>query len=146
MDELDRNLIAALRKNARKTLSELAAELKTSRTTARARMERLVARGDIVDFTVRLREDVAQAPVRGLMMLGIEGRGTHKVLHQLLGQNSVREVHSTNGKWDLIVEINADSLEAFDRVLSDIRRIEGVQTSETNLLLTTRSMRSQQVV
>lgn len=145
MDELDKKLIAALRKNARKSLSELAAELNTSRTTARTRMERLVARGDIVDFTVRLREDVAQAPVRGLMMLGIEGRGTQKVLHHLLGQNSVREVHSTNGKWDLIVEINADSLEAFDKVLSDIRRIEGVQTSETNLLLTTRSMRSQQV-
>lgn len=140
MDELDKRLISALRKNARKSLSELAMELQSSRTTVRARMERLVARGDIVDFTVRLRDDVAQAPVRGLMMLGIEGRGTHKVLHQLLGQNSVREVHSTNGKWDLIVEINADSLEAFDRVLTEIRRIEGVQTSETNLLLTTRTM------
>lgn len=145
MDDLDKKLIAALRKNARKSLSELAAELQTSRTTVRSRMERLVERGDIVDFTVRLREDVAQAPVRGLMMLGIEGRGTHRVLHQLLGQNSVREVHSTNGKWDLIVEINADSLEAFDRVLTDIRRIEGVQTSETNLLLTTRSMRTRDV-
>ena len=142
MDNLDRNLIAELRKNARRPLSELAARIGASRTTIRTRIERLVARGDIVDFTVRLREDVAKAPVRGLMMLGIEGRGTQKILHQLLGMSSVREVHSTNGKWDLIVEINAQSLEAFDRVLTDIRRIDGVQSSETNLLLTTRSMRS----
>lgn len=141
MDELDKKLIAALRKNARKPLSELALELNTSRTTARTRIERLVAQGHIVDFTLRLREDVAKAPVRGLMMLGIEGRGTQKILHHLMGLTAVREVHSTNGKWDLIVEINADSLEEFDRVLTGIRRIDGIQSSETNLLLTTRSMR-----
>ncbi|WP_380052227.1 Lrp/AsnC family transcriptional regulator [Falsihalocynthiibacter sp. SS001] len=142
MDDLDNRLISALRKNARKPLSELAAELGSSRTTVRTRIERLVAQGDIVDFTVRLREDVAKAPVRGLMMLGIEGRGTTRIIHKLLGFSTVREVHSTNGKWDLIVEINASSLEAFDKVLSDVRRIDGVQTSETNLLLTTRSMRA----
>lgn len=142
MDELDRKLIAALRKNARKPLSELALELNTSRTTARTRIERLVEQGDIVDFTLRLREDVAKAPVRGLMMLAIEGRGTQKILNYLLGLTAVREVHSTNGRWDLIVEVNADSLEAFDSVLTGIRRIDGIKSSETNLLLTTRSMRA----
>jgi DNA-binding Lrp family transcriptional regulator len=143
MDELDREIIAALRVNARKPLSDLAAELKTSRTTARSRLERLISRGDIIDFTVRLREDVAVAPVRGMMMLGIEGRGTQKIIHQLLGFSEVRDVHSTNGKWDLIVEIHAESLSILDQVLEEIRRLDGVQTSETNLMLRTRSMRAQ---
>lgn len=143
MDELDRALIAALRVNARKPLSDLAAELKTSRTTARSRLERLILRGDIIDFTIRLREDVAVAPVRGLMMLGIEGRGTQKIIHRLLGFSEVRDVHSTNGKWDLIVEIHAESLSVLDHVLEEIRRLDGVQTSETNLMLRTRSMRAQ---
>ena len=51
----------------------------------------------------------------------------------------MRAVHSTNGRWDLIVEIGTNSLEALDGVLSHIRRLDGVSTSETNLLLATRA-------
>ena len=72
------------------------------------------------------------------MMLGIEGRGTERVLRRLGGLSAVRAVHSTNGRWDVIVEIGNASLEAFDTVLSQIRRLEGVATSETSLLLSTR--------
>ena len=49
-----------------------------------------------------------------------------------------REVHSTNGTWDLIAEIVAQTLEEFDQVLFAIRRLEGVTRSETSLLLSTR--------
>ena len=138
MDETDRKLVAALRHNARAALSDLALELGLSRTTVRARIERLERRGEIVCYSVVLRGDVARDPVRGLMMLGIEGRGTERVLRQLGGLSAVRAVHSTNGRWDVIVEIGTASLEAFDKVLSEIRRLEGVATSETSLLLSTR--------
>ncbi len=138
MDETDRKLVAALRHNARAALSDLALELGLSRTTVRARIERLERRGEIVGYSVVLRGDVARDPVRGLMMLGIEGRGTERVLRQLGGLSAVRAVHSTNGRWDVIVEIGTASLEAFDKVLSEIRRLEGVATSETSLLLSTR--------
>jgi len=50
----------------------------------------------------------------------------------------VRAIHSTNGRWDLIVEIGTPTLEDFDDVLARIRRFDGVTTSETNLLLRTR--------
>ncbi|MBZ8119513.1 Lrp/AsnC family transcriptional regulator [Roseovarius sp. LXJ103] len=138
MDDTDRRLISALRHNARAALSDLALELGISRTTVRARIERLERRGEIVGYSVVLRGDVARDPVRGLMMLGIEGRGTERVLRQLGGLSAVRAVHSTNGRWDVIVDIGTASLEAFDAVLSQIRRLEGVATSETSLLLSTR--------
>jgi DNA-binding Lrp family transcriptional regulator len=47
-------------------------------------------------------------------------------------------VHSTNGRWDVIAEIGTESLEAFDEVLARIRKLEGVATSETSLLLSTK--------
>ena len=139
MDDTDQNLIAALRRDSRAPLSSLALELGLSRTTIRSRIERLQARGEILGFTVRLKSDIAHAPVRGLMMLGIEGRGAEKIMHRLHGIAAVQAVHSTNGKWDLIAEINTDTLEALDKVLFAIRRIDGVVRSETNLLLATRS-------
>jgi DNA-binding Lrp family transcriptional regulator len=73
MDDLDGRIISALRHDARLPLSDLAAQLDTSRTTLRARIARLQERGDIVGFTVLTRADVMRDPVRGLMMIGIEG-------------------------------------------------------------------------
>jgi DNA-binding Lrp family transcriptional regulator len=87
---------------------------------------------------VLTRADVGASAVRGLMMLGIEGRGADRICHRLLGLPAVQAVHSTNGRWDLIVEIGADTLVEFDDVLAQIRRLDGVTTSETSLLLSTR--------
>ncbi|MCL4104966.1 UNVERIFIED_CONTAM: hypothetical protein GTU68_018673 [Idotea baltica] len=138
MDKTDISLIAALRRNARASLSDLAAELSLSRATIRSRMEKLETRGDIVGYSVVMREDVQTSAVRGLMMLRIEGRGTERIMRRLSGFPQVQAVHSTNGTWDLVIEIGTDTLEAFDKMLFAIRKIEGVQTSETNLLLSTR--------
>lgn len=138
MDATDQKLIAALRHNARASLSDLAAQLGLSRTTVRARIERLQGRGDIVGFTVVLKADAQKDPVRGLMMIGIEGRGTDRILRQLQGLPEVRALHSTNGRWDVIAEIGTETLESFDAVLARIRRFDGVAHSETSLLLSTR--------
>ena len=132
------NLIAELRRDGRASLSELADKLEMSRATVRARMERLTARGEIAGFTVVTRADVTAAPVRGLMMIGIEGRGGERIMARLAGIPAVMAVHSTNGKWDLIVELATQTLLELDDVIHRIRNIEGVITSETNLLLSTR--------
>jgi DNA-binding Lrp family transcriptional regulator len=76
--------------------------------------------------------------VRGLMLIGIEGRGAERIMARLTGIPAVQAVHSTNGKWDLIAELGAETLQELDEVIFRIRNIEGVMTSETNLLLSTR--------
>lgn len=138
MDKTDNALIAALRHDARASLKELSARLGVSRATVRARIEKLRARGDILGFTVVLREDTLRDPVRGLMMISIEGGGTERIIRTLQGMAELRAVHSTNGRWDIIVEIGTDTLESFDAVLFRIRRLGGVVASETSLLLSTR--------
>jgi DNA-binding Lrp family transcriptional regulator len=138
MDNVDTKLIAELRRDGRAALSDLAARLGISRATVRARMERLAERGEIAGFSVLTRADVTAAAVRGLMMIGIEGRGGEKVMARLQGIPSVMAVHSTIGKWDLIAELAAETLLELDEVILRIRNIEGVVTSETNLLLSTR--------
>ncbi|MGR3839612.1 MAG: Lrp/AsnC family transcriptional regulator [Cognatishimia sp.] len=137
MDDLDHKLISELRNNARASLSQLAAILGVTRTTVRQRLERLQSRGDIVGFTVVLNEPQRDA-VRALMMIGIEGRGIDRIVRQLGGITAVRNIHTTNGRWDLIVELGTDTLVALDQIILDIRRFDGVSNSETNLLLNTR--------
>ena len=138
LDDTDQRLIAALRRDGRAAVSDLAAQLGLSRATVRARIERLMTRGEISGFTVLTRSDVTAAPGRGLMMLTIEGRGTERIVQRLLGLPAVQAVHTTNGQWDLIVELGTRSLPELDEILLQIRRIEGVLRSETNLQLSSR--------
>jgi DNA-binding Lrp family transcriptional regulator len=137
MDKLDNALIALLRRNGRASLSDLAADLGVQRSTVRVRLDRLIAGGEISGFTVLTRADVTDAPVRGLMMLEIAGRGAEKVRSALRRISAVQAVHSTNGTWDLIAEINTETLEKFDAVLFEIRNLDAITRSETNLLLST---------
>ncbi len=138
MDNLDGRLITTLRQNGRASLSELANTLGVTRSTVRVRLDRLVATGEIAGFTVLTRSDIQPDPVRGLMMLEVAGRGAERAMKRLTSIPEVRAVHSTNGTWDLIAEIGAETLEAFDQVLFAIRRLDGVTRSETSLLLSTR--------
>ncbi len=142
LDDTDTRLIAALRRDGRAALSDLAAKLKLSRATVRARIEKMLLSGEIAGFTVLTRTDVTAAPVRGLMMIAIEGRGADKVIARLQGLPEVQAIHSTNGRWDLIVDMATDTLSALDLVLSRIRQFDGVASSETNLLLSTRRAQS----
>ena len=138
MDETDKRLIAYLRKDGRAGISDIAAALQITRTTVRNRLEKLTTGGEVVGFTVLTRSDVATHPVRGLMMLEIVGRHTEKIARILGKIPQVQAIHSTNGVWDLIIEVGTETLEQFDQVLTEIRRNEAITKSETNLLLSTR--------
>lgn len=138
MTEMDEKLIGALRHDARASLSQLASMLGWSRATVRARLTKLQESGEIVGFSVVLKNDLIRDPVRGLMMIAIEGRGTDRIIRQLSSMPEMRQVHSTNGRWDVIVEIGTQTLEEFDNVLFRVRRLEGITSSETSLLLATR--------
>jgi DNA-binding Lrp family transcriptional regulator len=138
MDHTDTLLIAELRRDGRASLSDLADRLNLSRSTVSIRIERLQQRGDISGFTVLTRADTALAPVRALMLIGIEGKGAERIMARLAGFPAVTAVHSTNGKWDLMAELAAQTLEELDTVIFRIREIDGVMQSETNLILSTR--------
>lgn len=146
MDETDRKLISALRHNGRAAISDLAVELGISRATVRARLEKLIQSGEILGFSVILRSDAFELPVRGIMLLSIEGRGTDRIVARLRGMPEITAIHTTNGKWDLVAELGTDTLSSLDAVLHKIRLIEGISASETNLYLATKRSAEQPAV
>jgi len=137
MDDLDRKLIGLLRDDARASVASLAKALGVARGTVQNRMARLEAHGTIVGYTVRLKPDVEEQRMRALMTIAVEGTQVDAVIRALRGELAVGALYSTNGRWDIVAELRADSLEGFDRVLARIRRIEGISQTETSLLLST---------
>ncbi|MFA6313329.1 MAG: Lrp/AsnC family transcriptional regulator [Sterolibacterium sp.] len=140
MDDIDRQLLALLRDNARTSIADLARELRVSRGTVQNRIAKLEAGGVIVGYTVRLRPEAEAHRIRASMSIAVEGSNSTSVLKLLRGEPHVHTLHTTNGRWDIIAEVRADNLEAFDAVLSRIRQIRGIANSETSILLSTHKM------
>ncbi|MFU0507875.1 Lrp/AsnC family transcriptional regulator [Pseudaminobacter sp. NGMCC 1.201702] len=134
-DELDRRIIAILRSDGRASLSKLSEMLGVVRGTVQNRLDRLLETGTIVGFTVRVREDFETQTIHAMMMVEINGKSPMSVVRALRGFPEIHSMYTTNGNWDLIVDIRAASLADFDRVLREVRQIEGVANSETSLLL-----------
>lgn len=140
IDDVDRQLIGLLRDNARLSVVALAKEMRMARGTVQSRLARLERDGVIQGYTLRLKPQEETKRIRALMTVAVEGNRTGDVLRTLRGHPSVGALHSTNGRWDLVAELRADSLEAFDRVLGEIRQIDGISTTETSLLLSTHKL------
>lgn len=134
-DDLDRKLIALLRNDGRAALSKLADKLKVSRGTVQNRLDRLQESGNLLGFTVRVRQESGLDSIRAIMMIEVVGKSTSQVIRSLGGFPELIAVHTTNGAWDLVAEIQAASLADFDLVLRDVRVIDGVLNSETSILL-----------
>ena len=140
MDEIDRRLVALLRADARTPVASLAKALKVSRGTVQNRVDRMISRGDILGFTLKVRPEADAGRVRAIMAIAVEGERTAAVLRALRGFPEVEAVHMTNGRWDMLAELNTESLADFSRLLDEVRLIAGVSATETNLLLATHTL------
>ncbi len=140
MDDIDRKLIGLLRDNARSSAASLAKSMKVSRGTVQNRLAKLERDGTIAGYTIRLRPAIDEQRIVALMTIAVEGNRIDPVLRMLRGDPSIVTLYTTNGRWDLVAEIRADSLQSFDQVLSRIRRIEGISGTETSLLLSTHKL------
>jgi DNA-binding Lrp family transcriptional regulator len=134
-DDLDRQIIAHLRADGRASLSKLSDALGVARGTVQNRLERLLETGTLLGFTVRVREDYDVNTVHAVMMIEVVGKSTTQVIRKLRGMPEIYTLHTTNGNWDLVANIRAANLSEFDRILREVRMIDGVANSETSLLL-----------
>lgn len=137
MDDTDRELIGLLRDDARIPVATLAAKLRIARATVQNRLAKLEREGVILGYTVRLKAGSEPPRIRALMSIAVEGNRSAEVLTRLRGNPNVYTLHSTNGRWDIVAELRADSLELFDGVLRVIRQIDGIANTETSILLST---------
>ena len=135
LDGVDRKLISLLRTDGRAPVTTLARQLGVSRATVNSRLERLLDSGQVLGFSVRVRDDHGDDDVRAISLIEVEGRTTNDVIKALRGLPELQSLHTTNGGWDLVAEIRCDSLLEFDRVLGRVRAVDGVINSETSLLL-----------
>jgi len=137
LDDTDRQLISLLRNDARLSVATLAAKLGVSRGTVTNRLRKLEDEQVIVGYTLRLRPDAEPDRIRAWMGVLVDGNQTREVIASLLGEPGVTTLHDTNGRWDLLAELRAESMGELSQVLERVRLIKGIRNTETSILLAT---------
>lgn len=135
MDDLDHRLIAELRVNGRASVPTLASLLGVARGTVQSRMEKLIAAGTIVGFTVRLQGQESENLIRGIMMIELGGRNVKASIANLRKIPGFSALYNTNGAWDLVGEIAVADMNEFNRVVAGVRAMEGIAKTESFIFL-----------
>ena len=138
IDETDRALIAELSRNARLPVAKLAVILGLARTTVQARIDRLERAGVIAGYTVRLSETAQRGLIRATVLLDIRPSAQGAIVSQLKKLRQVEMAHTTSGRFDLCCELRTETTLELDQTLDRIAEIDGVQSMETLIHLSTK--------
>lgn len=129
MDERDRAILARLRENSRLTNSEIARELNVSEGTIRKRISKLVSSGVIKHFTVLTSSDGIDA----IILVRMDVKRAQDIIRMLKGRFS--EIYEFSGRVDLAVKLTCGSVEELNRIVDEIRYIDGVKGTDTLIRL-----------
>lgn len=136
--DLDDALLQHLQQNARVTIAQLSRRLGVSRSTVTDRVERLEQRGIIRGYTVVLGEEAARRRVRAHIMVNVSTGQSSSLVRELRRMPSILRAYAVSGIYDLIVVAEADSTEDLDEVLDRVRELDGVESTLTSVVLSTK--------
>jgi DNA-binding Lrp family transcriptional regulator len=135
-DATDQKLIAALREDARASAALLGRKLGLARTTVQSRIDRLLARGEISGFTVRMGDERGQ--IQAQVMITAAPRLAPRIEAALRALPEVRRLYSVSGRFDMLAMLVAGSVGEMDGAIDRIGALEGVERTESSIVLSTR--------
>ena len=137
----DRQLLSVLRANARSSLTDIAKKLGVSRSTAQKRLERLEHNQVISGYTVVMSSAYLDQEVRAHVSVTVQPRKTASIIASMKNIDEVRSIYSVSGPFDLITEVAASDVSRLDQIIDEIIAIEGVERTESSVILSTRLKR-----
>lgn len=137
----DQKLLMLLRRNARASITDLAKAMHLSRSTVQNRIARLEASGVIAGYSVQLGGAYVASRVEAHVLIKVAQKLTARTNSALEGISSVSQLFSVSGEYDLIAIVQAQSLEELSAVLDDIGNLDGVERTNSSVVLETRFRR-----
>lgn len=137
----DERLLSMLRTNARTSVSDLARLLNLSRSTVQSRIARLEQTGIIRGYVVEYGEKYSNNLVSAHVSIKVRQKLTTKTNLELKQIPHISELYAISGEYDLIAVVQAQSTEQLSQVLDDIANLDGVERTNSAVLLETKFKR-----
>jgi DNA-binding Lrp family transcriptional regulator len=132
MDELDRRILAILRRDSRTPYTEIADQVGTSEGTVRNRVERLLEGGVIERFTVATRTGNIKAMVEIGVAVDVD---TGEISQRMAEWTEVDFVWQVSGEEDIVVVVDTTDTGTLNDLITRARELEEVVSTKTRLIL-----------
>lgn len=145
LDDIDRQLIAALQLNARESVAMLARKLGIARTTVISRIARLEKNKVITGYGLRLGQRVLDGGLQAYVGITLQPRSGKEVLRRLTNMAEVQQLCTVSGEFDFVAWLRAESPERLDELLDEIGAVDGVEKTTTSIILSCKLDRGQKL-
>ncbi|MDJ0270124.1 MAG: Lrp/AsnC family transcriptional regulator [Aigarchaeota archaeon] len=133
LDELDHAILEILKKDSRKSFTEIGSQLNLSEGAIRRRVKSLIERGVIKAFTIEVERG---HHVRAFTFLSVDPSvPTPKVADALTKIAGVETVYEITGEYDAVALISVPSMQELNKCIEAIRNIEGIRDTNTIMIL-----------
>jgi DNA-binding Lrp family transcriptional regulator len=135
VDEIDEKILALLEENARMTYVEIGNLVGLSEGAVRNRIQSMVSDNIIKRFTI---EKSINHGVRALTMIAVApGVPTFEVSQKVNKLGGVERIYEVTGEYDIVMVSHGTNIESINKVIEDIRKIQGVEKTNTIIVLRT---------
>ncbi|PSP75959.1 AsnC family transcriptional regulator [Halobacteriales archaeon QS_3_64_16] len=132
MDDLDRAILDALRRDARTPYTEIADRVGTSEGTVRNRVDRMSEDGVIERFTIATRTGNIKAMIEASVDVAVD---TSAVAERMAEWPEVDFVWQVSGRKDVVLVVDAADTQGVNDLISQAREMEEIVSTETRLIL-----------
>ncbi|WP_340098066.1 Lrp/AsnC family transcriptional regulator [Salinibaculum salinum] len=132
MDDLDRQILDVLRRDARTPYTEIADRIGTSEGTVRNRVDQLVEDDVIERFTI----STQTGNIKAMVEIGIDVNAkTGGLTDRLADWDEVDFVWHVSGEEDIVLVIDAADTSSLNDLITQARELEEVESTKTRLIL-----------
>lgn len=130
LDEKDLAILGILRNDSRRSTKAIAAELDMPRATVHERIKRMVEKGVVRGFTVKLDHAKMGKPITAFVLISFLPEPTisqRNLAQDIAIMEGVQEVHLISGEYDILAKVRGTSMESIGSLVIDrIRMLPGV--------------------
>lgn len=141
MDALDGRILAALQRDGRQTVTDLAAAIGLSPTPCARRLARLEADGVIEGYGARIDQARIGLPISVFIWVELDSQSKDAIdafERAIRGFDRVMECHLMTGSRDILMRVVAADLADFDRFLEEkLMRVPGIRSTRSSFALRT---------
>ena len=129
LDELDNKILAAIKKNARLSYSEIGDLVGVSRVSVKNRMALLEKKGVIEGYYTKINPDNATEGTRFFMEVTTEPDQFESVTDRIASKEIIRRVYAVSGECRLMVEGFAPSRSKYELFMRNLKHnLTGVRS------------------
>lgn len=137
LDSRDKRILTLLQEDAKLPYSKIAEELGISSSGVHKRVKRLVEEGVIQKFVTIVDPKKVGKKLKVFVGIATESGRCSDVRPELIDRSEVLEVHEMAGEHDLFVKLITENAGKLNKILHEIDRIPGVDSTRTSIVLKT---------